>query len=61
MRYKVRLQHGTYTRFETVHAEDDDEAIRKAKGRARRDGFYHLPMAYESAQVVESKEASDDR
>jgi hypothetical protein len=61
MRYKVRLQHGTSTAFETVHAEDDDEAIRKAKARARRNGFFSLPMAYESVQIVDATEAKEER
>jgi hypothetical protein len=52
VRYDVKLVHGTYERTVSVHADDDDEAIGKARERARRDGFYHLPMAYESNTIV---------
>lgn len=53
MTYKVRLQHGTYVTHVTVNAQDDEEAIAKARARARREGFFCLPMAYESSRVVE--------
>ncbi len=56
MRYDVRLQHGTYVKTVSVHADDEDEAIGKAKARAKRDGFYCLSMAYESAKVVSTSE-----
>ena len=52
MRFDVRLVHGTYSRVETVYADDDEEAITKARARARRDGFFCLPMAYESNTIV---------
>lgn len=52
MRYEVKLVHGTYETTVSVHADDDEEAISKARARARRDGFYCLPMAYESARIV---------
>lgn len=41
MRYDVKLVHGTYETTVSVHADDEEEAIAKAKARARRDGFYH--------------------
>ena len=52
MRYEVKLVHGTYETTVSVHADDDEEAISKARARERRDGFYCLPMAYESARIV---------
>ena len=52
MRYEVKLQHGTYEKTVSVFADDRDEAIAKAKSRARRDGFYCLPMAYEKETIV---------
>jgi hypothetical protein len=52
VRYDVKLVHGTYTTTITVHAEDDDEAIAKARAHAKRDGFYCLPMAYERETIV---------
>lgn len=57
MRYEVNLVHGTYATRVSVHADDDEEAIAKAKARAKRDGFYCLPMAYESAKIVSIEEA----
>jgi hypothetical protein len=57
MRYEVKLVHGTYETTISVHAADDEEAIGKAKARAKRDGFYCLPMAYESAKVVRVEES----
>lgn len=56
MRYDVRLIHGTYERTVSVHADDEEEAIGKAKARARREGFYCLVLAYESAKVVFSED-----
>lgn len=56
MKYTVRLQHGTYTQTVTVFASDDEDAVAKARSRARRDGFYCLPMAYESERIVERTE-----
>jgi len=52
MRYDIKLTHGTYEKIVSVHADDDEEAIAKAKERAKRDGFYCLPMAYESAKII---------
>ena len=52
MRYDVKLVHGTYEKTVSVHADDEEEAIGKAKARAKREGFYCLPMAYESAKIV---------
>lgn len=52
MRYEVKLVHGTYDTIISVHAGDEEEAIAKARVRAKRDGFYCLPMAYESATIV---------
>ena len=52
MRYDIKLIHGTYETRVSVHADDDDEAIAKARAHAKRDGFYCLPMAYESAKIV---------
>ena len=57
MRYEVKLVHGTYATTISVHADDEEEAIAKAKARAKRDGFYCLPMAYESAKVISAEEA----
>lgn len=57
MRYDVKLVHGTYETTVSVHADDDEEAIAKARARAKRDGFYCLPMAYESAKVVSTEES----
>ena len=57
MRYEVKLIHGTYETIVSVHADDDEEAIAKARARAKRDGFFCLPMAYESAQVVRTEES----
>jgi 1,2-phenylacetyl-CoA epoxidase PaaB subunit len=59
MRYDVKLIHGTYETVVSVHADDEEEAIRKAKARAKRDGFYCLPMAYESASIVSTSESED--
>lgn len=52
MRYEVKLIHGTYERTVSVLADDDDHAIAKARQLARRDGFYHLPLAYEREEIV---------
>jgi 1,2-phenylacetyl-CoA epoxidase PaaB subunit len=52
MQYDVKLIHGTYEKVVSVHADDDEEALCKARGRAKREGFYCLPMAYESAKIV---------
>jgi hypothetical protein len=60
VRYMVRLQHGTYVATETVHADDDDEAIAKARARAKRAGFFCLPMAYESVQIIEAKDGEHE-
>lgn len=57
MRYAIKLVHGTYEAIVSVHADDEEEAIGKAKARARREGFYCLPMAYETAKVVSVEEA----
>lgn len=59
MRYDVKLTHGTYDKVVSVHAEDDEEAIAKARARAKSDGFYCLPMAYESARIVARHEEED--
>lgn len=58
MRYEIKLVHGTYETTVSVHADDDEEAIAKARARAKREGFYCLPMAYESAKVVSVEESS---
>ena len=58
MRYDIKLVHGTYTTTVSVHADDDEEAIAKARVRAKRDGFYCLPMAYERETIV--SRSSDD-
>ena len=52
MRYEVKLVHGTYETIVLVHADDDEVAIAKARARAKRDGFYCLPMAYEREIIV---------
>ena len=57
MRYEVKLVHGTYETTVSVHAEDDEEAIAKARARAKRDGFFCLPMAYESVKIVSVEES----
>lgn len=56
MLYDVKLIHGTYEKTVSVHADDDEEAIRKARARAKREGFYCLPMAYESEKIVSRSE-----
>jgi hypothetical protein len=56
MRYTVKLVHGTYEKIVSVHADDEEEAVQKAKARAKRDGFYCLPMAYERATIVSCQE-----
>jgi hypothetical protein len=57
VRYEVKLVHGTYEKTVLVHADDDEEALAKAKARAKREGFYCLPMAYESATIVRAEES----
>ena len=57
MRYDVKLVHGTYEKIVSVHADDEEEAVAKARARARREGFYCLPMAYERADVVGAEES----
>lgn len=57
MLYEIKLTHGTYEKIVTVHADEDDEAIAKARQRAKRDGFYCLPMAYESEIILSRSEA----
>jgi hypothetical protein len=59
MRYDVKLVHGTYAKIVTVFAQDDEEAISKAKVLAKREGFYCLPMAYEGAKIVSRQEEDD--
>lgn len=59
MRYEVKLVHGTYEKVVSVHADDDEEAIARARARAKRDGFYCLPMAYESERIVARHEEED--
>lgn len=56
MRYDIKLTHGTYTKTVSVHADDRDEAIAKARSRARRDGFYCLSMAYEHEEIISTSE-----
>jgi hypothetical protein len=60
MRYDIKLVHGTYETIVTVHADDDEQAIAKARARAKRDGFYCLPMAYERETIVSRGTSSDD-
>ena len=55
MRYEVKLVHGTYETIVSVNADDDEEAIAKARARAKRDG---LPMAYERETVVFREESA---
>ena len=57
MRYEVKLVHGTYETTVSVHADDDEEAVAKARARAKREGFYCLPMAFESAKIVRVEES----
>ena len=52
MTYKIRYHYGTYTGVETVNADDEEQAIAKMWSRLKR--YMTLPMAYQSAEVIES-------
>jgi hypothetical protein len=54
MKYVVEVQHGPYKSTEVVFAEDEEEAIGKARQRTRK--YRTLPMAYEHFRVVSESE-----
>ena len=55
-KYTIKYQYGTYLGTEIVFAENSEEAINKMWNNLRRRGYLTLPMAYQSAKIIDSNE-----
>jgi hypothetical protein len=58
VKFTIRYHYGTYCGERTVFAEDEEQAVAKMWAQMRRRGELTLPMAYQSATVVDVEETA---